>query len=459
MLVGNLLLVRTMNAPNKIPRWFGLLFVWAISIHQIYASQPNIILILADDVGIEMTNAYGSEGLLVGEVVHPYKTPHIDQLAKDGLRFTNAFSTAFCAPSRAQLLTGRYPFRNGVGYPTLRAGLLSEKEISLATVLKNTGYSTGIAGKWNLSFGDALDGEKGAKQKEEQTKHIRVHGFEESNTFVGHTIQYGDTENENDYLPYTLNRWTCEFIERKARDTRPFYLQYSMGLIHTPIDGVPGKDSTGKLKFLDMVAYMDSMVGEILDTLDRCGAANDTVVIFAGDNGTEGNVRIEGNRHEIVSKFQGRLVKGGKRTLKDTGSRVPFLVRWPGVVDAGSSYDGLMDFSDIFPTLIELGGGEIPSDRVIDGRSFYPQLRGVPGQTREFVYSLWDASESLDRPHHFIRDARYKWVIRDDKRIPIGLYDCIDSPFEESFIEEGKETEGEARALARLKTHYEGMIP
>ena len=204
---------------------------------------------------------------------------------------------------------------------------------------------------------------------------------------------------------------------------------------------------------------MDSMVGKVLETLDACGIADDTLVIFAGDNGTEGEARINEVDHQLISDYQGRPVQGGKRTLKDTGSRVPFLVRWTGVIKAGTTYNGLMDFSDIFSTLVEVGGGTIPSDRIIDGQSFYSQLRGEQGESRQFIYSSWDRSDNLDNPHHFIRDARYKWVIRDEGKMPVGLYDCIGSPFEEVLIEKGKETKDQAKARARLKAHYESLFP
>ena len=201
--------------------------------------RPNVVFILIDDMGLEMSNPYGAEGLVVPFNVRPYATPRMDGFAGQGMRFENAFATPACAPTRSQFLTGRYPFRTGVTASGLPTGKLGENEMTLASILRSNGYHTGIAGKWNLRYGipdtDAWGGARDA-----QREHILFHGFDESRTFVGHSIDYGRPDPESDYVPYQLNQWVLNFLSEHANQEQPFYLQYSLGLIHTPWDPEQG---------------------------------------------------------------------------------------------------------------------------------------------------------------------------------------------------------------------------
>jgi len=325
------------------------LFALRPNSHASGSARPNIIFILADDVGAESLDMYGGSS---------WPTPNISSIADAGMMFENAFSCPSCAPTRAQFLTGRYPFRTGITYPTLPNGPLSTTgETTLATVLKKSGYSTGLAGKWNLRYGGA----KRASEAE-QAAHIQAHGFEEHRAFIGHTIHYGPPSPESGFMPYKLNLWACDFIARKALEPKPFYLQYSLGLVHWPLTATPlnpdatTDNSSDAELYACMMQYMDDMIGNVLDAIDAAGIAGNTVVIFGGDNGTW---------DRITSTYKGMAVRGGKLTAKDTGSWVPFCVRWPGVVAPGSTYGGLMDFSDIFPTLIEIAEAVIPDYRII----------------------------------------------------------------------------------------------
>jgi len=393
-------------------------------------ARPNIIFILADDVGAESMDMYGGSS---------WTTPNINSIAEAGMLFENAFSCPCCAPTRAQFLTGRYPFRTGITYPTLPNGPLSTTgETTVATVLKSGGYSTGLAGKWNLRYGSA----KGASETE-QAAHIRAHGFEEHRAFIGHTIQYGPPSPESDFVPYKLNRWACDFIARKALEPKPFYLQYSLGLVHWPLTATPldsdstADDSSDAELYAGMMQYMDDMVGNVLDVIDTARIAGNTVVVFGGDNGTWS---------KIASTYKGMAIQGGKLSAKDTGSRVPFYVRWPGAVAPGSTYSGLMDFSDIFPTFIEIAEEVVPNHRIIDGKSFLPQLKGQAGEHREFVFSMDQAAGKL------VRDKHWKRLIGD------GLYDISNSPFEEILIPEESQTQEQAKARSRLLGYYEQII-
>ena len=383
--------------------------------------RPNIVFILADDVGAESMTPYGGSS---------WNTPRIDSIATQGVRFANAFSTPSCAPSRAEFLTGRYSFRTGVIFPTLPNGPLGLEETTLATVLKKAGYATGLTGKWNLRYGSIT----GASEAE-QAAHIEAHGFDEHRTFIGHTIVYGDPSVETNFVPYQLNQWACDFISRKATNDSPFYLQYSLGLVHWPLTGTPLNpsategNSTDDELYGNMMAYMDIMIGNVLDTLDSAGVASNTVVIFGGDNGTWSR---------IYSTFNGVTVQGGKLTSKDTGSWVPLYVRWPGVVTPASLYDGLTDFSDIFPSLIEIGQGVVPNYSVIDGISFLSQLQGASTEHRNVVY----CSDVANRT--FVRDKQWKLINGTD------LYDISNSPIEERLVSEASQTSEDAAARATL---------
>jgi arylsulfatase A len=277
----------------------------------------------------------------------------------------------------------------------------------------------------------------------EQAAHIQAHGFEEHRAFIGHTVQYGPPSPESDFLPHKLNLWACDFIARKALEPKPFYLQYSLGLVHWPLTPTPlnpdatTDNSSATELYAHMMQYMDDMVGNVLAAIDAAGIADNTVVVFGGDNGTWSR---------ITSTYKDKEVRGGKLTTKDTGSWVPFYVRWPGVVVPGSTYSGLMDFSDIFPTFIEIAEAVIPDNRAIDGKSFLSQLKGRAEEHREYVFSMDRATRQ------FVRDKRWKLLIGN------GLYDISNSPFEEILIPEEDQTPEQAEARRRLLGHYKQIV-
>ncbi len=302
----------------------------AMSSGKTAASRPNIVFILIDDLGIEATNSYGSQGLVrkSGELV-PYKQPNLDAIAAAGMTFRNAYATPSCAPTRAQFLTGRYPFRTGVTYPLLPNGPLADTEITFAEILQEKGYLTGMAGKWNLRHGIGAARATPA-QLQEVEAHVQSQGFAQCYPFVGHTIDYGPAKPEAEYLPYKTNRWACDFVSKAAGGKEPFFLQYSLGLVHSPFVPTPLGDSgtvlgadagraeraaRQELHYLSMLEYADGLIGRLLQRIDALGITKDTIIIVAGDNGTA---------RQFTSRYQGKDVQGGKLTYKDSSSRVPF---------------------------------------------------------------------------------------------------------------------------------------
>ncbi len=409
---------------------------------------PNIVFILADDVGAESMDRYGGTS---------WPTPRINSIADDGMLFENAYSSPTCAPSSAEFLTGRYQFRNGIVFPELLNGPLSTtEETTLATILKPRGYATGLAGKWNLWYEDGAHPTPLIDVGGAQAAHLEAHGFEEHFSFLGGAIAYGEAAPEEAFVPYQLNQWACDFIQRKASSSQPFYLQYSMGLVHweaddafenrvlagTPLnpDATPDNTSDAEL-YRFMMTYMDNMVGNVLDTIDEAGIADNTVVVFAGDNGTW---------NRISSQWNGQSVQGGKNSHKDTASWVPMMVRWPGVVAPGSSYSGMTDFSDLFPTFLDIAGATVPNYRIIDGISFLPQLKGALGEHREMAYigqahGYYDQSE---RAFQSVRDRRWKLIVGASSAID-GLYDVSESPLQEVLIPVAGQTAEQAEARQR----------
>ena len=363
------------------------------------APRPNIIFILADDLGIGGVGCYGAA----------YSTPNLDKLAQTGIRFENCFAAPLCAPSRAMFMTGRYGFRTGVIDNNTGANAHPDKELSIAWLLKQAGYATAVAGKWRqlAHF----------KTKEDAQRW----GFDESVVWgleSGMPNRYWDPVFYRDgqameglsgrYGPDVLHDFVVDFIGR-CRD-KPFFIYYPMVLIHSPILPTPDtpKPPGNKRDLLsDNIAYMDKLVGKLVDELERLKLREKTLLVLTGDNGNVGGGVING-----------RAIDGGKGSMKEGGSRVPLIVNWPGTVPAGRVLKDLVDLTDFYPTFAELAGVELPHGVTIDGRSFAPQLRGQAGNPRQWVYVQLGQK-------CYVRDQRLK--LTDDGL----LLDMSDAPFGE----------------------------
>lgn len=339
---------------------------------------PNVVLIMVDDLGAECIGAYGGTS---------YETPRIDSLAAQGMRFENAFSMPLCGPTRACILSGRYPFRSGVagnqgvmGF-TKPWGRGQTPEITFAHVLKEQGYATAIAGKWALCQFDI------------SPEHVRECGFDNyrmwPKIYKGkQTHRYWDPDRFEDGIFYPRAKGVfgpdqeCDYLINFMTDKKdqPFLAYWPMTLIHGPLEEPPGGQANGDAskaaRFAANVKTIDRLVGRIVDATDQLGLGNKTLILFTCDNGTAGGIK---------SQFGDRVIRGGKGQVNDAGTRVPLVARWTGTIRPGVSQE-LIDFSDFLPTLAELSGGNVPTDRVIDGRSFAPQLRGQALKPRDWVY-------------------------------------------------------------------------
>jgi len=369
-------------------------------------AKPNVVLIMADDLGAECLRCYGGES---------YETPVLDQLAADGMRSNNAYCTPLCTPTRVQVMTGQYPFRTGwtggIWNQPEGKQFLDPDRFNFARMLKDAGYVTAVAGKWQLA------------RFETRPQHPRNIGFDASCLWTWlYSEATGDLRLEGEekpsrywdpgvwrngsFMPDTRGKFgpdiytdfLIDFIHAHKSD--PFFVYFPMALTHWPFVPVPGvegnKDGTrtpplAQQYFADMVEYMDMLVGRLVQTLNDAGLRDKTLILFTGDNGTA---------EEIRSEFDSITIPGGKGTLTDAGTRVPLIANWPGTVPGGVINRDLLDFTDIVPTLAELAGADI-SGRVTDGVSFLPQLRGRSGQPRDWIFCQvgddW-----------FIRDKRYR---------------------------------------------------
>jgi arylsulfatase A len=361
-------------------------------------ARPNLIVILADDIGVETVGAYGSE----------YSTPRIDAIGANGIRFDAAFATPICTPSRVRLLTGRYSYRNYVDFSVLAPG-----ETTVAQRLRAAGYRTLVAGKWQLAgTGDADDPPGTAPEDAGFDEHLVWHMERENkgSRYWGPRLRddgaftdYPDDE----FGPDIVNRRVLDFIARQGE--QPFFVYYSMLLAHKPWVTTPiSRDAeSDRERFIGMMGYMDLLVGRLLDALDSGGLTHDTLVFFIGDNGTH---------PDITSLRNGVAVQGGKWKTSDAGLHVPFLAQWPGRIPAGGSSGELVDLIDVAPTLLEAAG--LPPAEETDGLDLMPQLAGTGNSGREWIFMHFDPHQDLGES--FAQPARFlftrDWKLYSDGR-------------------------------------------
>ncbi len=354
------------------------------------ASSPNIIFVLADDLGYGDVQCLNPER---GKIA----TPGIDRLAREGMVFTDAHSGAsVCTPTRYGLMTGRYSWRTRLQKGVVEGFspcLIAADRPTVAGFLKSQGYHTAIIGKWHLDF-QYLDPVSGVPLKKMKNGIPPVgatipdgpvtrgfdyyHGFHhardmkaviENDAVIAH-------DDEINMLP-RLARKAVEYIDARANDQSPFFLYVALGSPHTPI--VPSPEWQGKSglgEYGDFVMQTDAAVGTILDALDKKDLANDTLVIFSSDNGCSKAADIPAL--EARGHYPSADMRGSKADLWDGGHRVPFIVRWPGRIAPGSTSDQLICLTDFFATTAEIAGKTLPPGSAEDSVSFLPALFGKP---------------------------------------------------------------------------------
>jgi arylsulfatase A len=391
--------------------------------------KPNIILIMADDLGYETIGANGGTS---------YKTPVLDKLAATGARFTNCYAQPLCTPTRVQLMTGQSNVRNYVMF-----GMLDTRAVTFGNLLKQAGYATGIVGKWQLGRDAELP---------------KKFGFDESclwqhtrrpPRYANPGLEINGVPKDYDngeYGPDLVSDYALDFITRKKDG--PFFLYYPMILTHDPYQPTPdspdwdprarGEQANRNVKhFGEMVSYMDKLIGRLVAKLDGLGIRDNTLILFLGDNGTG---------RGASSMMGDKTIPGGKGLTTTFGMRVPLIANWPGNLAAGKVHTDLVDTTDFLPTLMEVAGVKPSPDVQLDGRSFLPLLRGQPGEPRKWIYS-WYSRRQLPNVSMEVREFAFNDRF---KLYRTGEFFDLGNDIEEKSPLSVASLKGEAAAAAKL---------
>lgn len=400
-----------------------ILLTSSLCVFSLYSQEkPNVLLIMADDMGYECLGVNGST----------YQTPEIDRLSESAMLFNNCHSQPLSTPSRVQLMTGKYNFRNYSHF-----GYLNPKERTFAHMAKEAGYRTCIAGKWQLGFDSRLPHVFGfdnyclwqlAHKVSEGERYANVL-YEKDGELMSRSVDV--------YGPDVFSDYIVDFI-RQNKDN-PFFAYYPMVLTHDPFYPTPDSDiwnevdkrEKGDTKYMaDMVTYTDKIVGKLLRVLKEEGVYENTVVIFLGDNGTNVNI--------YTPMKDGSVIRGGKKGTTRYGTHVPMIVSWPAKIKKGSVNENLVDFSDFYVTLRDIIGAKTEDDPELDGISFYPQLLNEPSKPREWSLCHYQDQYKPDYVR-FVQTADYKLYL--DGR----FYNTRRDPLEKNNIMKGSDNEEKLR--------------
>jgi len=386
----------------KLTHYFFLFLLFA---NASFAQQkkPNIIFVLADDLGIDGVSAYGADF---------FKTPVIDKLAKEGIRYTNAYTVPLCGPSRALILSGRYGFRTGAVNQDMTGEIKPSAENFMPSILKKAGYATSMIGKWGqLPLDPGAFGFEDYLRFFGSGSYVNEAGKKDKYVVNGKEAVLKDGE----YMPDLMHDHMVNFLAKHKKD--PFYLYYSLSHVHGEIVATPDtKPGTSDYKdlYADNISYMDKLVGKLVHTLDSLQLRENTLIVFFGDNGTAGQAAV-------IGRVQGQKLSGKKGTMQECGSLVPMIVNWPGMIKKPGVSNSMIDAADFVPTFAELAGAPLPTNNVLDGVSFAYQLKGGKGTAREWIFT------GLGKDW-YVRSANWKLMRSGD------LYDMRKAPFEEKLV-------------------------
>ncbi|MEN8248650.1 MAG: arylsulfatase [Bacteroidota bacterium] len=428
--------------------------------------KPNIIYILADDLGYGDLSSYGQE---------KFSTPNIDRLAKEGIRFTQHYSgSAVCAPSRSTFITGQH-----TGHTFIRGNRehkpegqlpLPSSSPSLAKMFRQAGYVTGAFGKWGLGYPNS-EGDPVAQGFNEfygyncqrEAHHYYPQHLYHNNEKV--LIEENAEEERNVYAPYLIHDQALKFIEENK--DKPFFMYYPSTLPHAELlapeeymnkyrgkylpeksykkkKGSYASQKEGHAAFAAMINVLDDQVGDIMAKLEELGIADNTLVIFTSDNGPHG----AGGADPKYFNSNGGL-RGKKRDLYEGGIKAPFIARWPGKIKGGSQSDHISAFWDMLPTFAEIAGGEAPAG--IDSNSILPALTGKGEQAKhELLY--WEFHERGGK--QAVRMGKWKAVrinVSENPDAAIELYDLENDPGE-SIDLAGEQPEIVAKMVDLMKS-------
>ncbi len=402
------------RTPNGVH--FGISCLICVALTSLAAaddSRPNIVFVLVDDIGQDWVGCYGAA----------QATPNIDRLARDGIRFTTAWATPLCTPTRVEFLIGQYPFRSGWkvhhDVPSRGgSGLDPSRYTTIARVLRDSGYATALCGKWQIN------------DLRRDNDILAKHGFQEHCLWPGNETGNPPAENrywdaliqtngerktcENHFGPDVIHAYAKEFIAKNAK--QPFFLFYPMVCCHSPIAPTPAQKAAGKRSgkggaqvLSGMMTYVDLQVGDLVEHLEDLGISDRTMIVFAGDNGSARSGLLNGELLSNGAKSKGKTF--------DISVHVPLIVKAPFLAKRSRVSEALTDFTDLFPTFVELARTKAPDSLNLDGRSLVPLLKGEDAGQRKWLYSQLGKSR-------VVRDRRFK--LNSDG----GFFDLQEDPLE-----------------------------
>lgn len=408
--------------------------------------KPNVILIMADDIGFECLSINGSTS---------YKTPVLDSLALNGINFIKAISQPLCTPSRVKIMTGKHNFRNYEHFT-----YLNSNQKTFGNLFKENGYKTAIVGKWQLNGIKIKAVDKNISQ---DNKRPYEFGFDEyslwqltktkdlGERFANPLIEQNGKflpRNENAYGPDVVSDYAVDFIKRNKDN--PFFIYYPMLLVHDPFVPTPDSPEWKSLEtrsekdnkyFVDMVAYMDKIIGKIVDELEAQGIAENTLLLFVGDNGTH---------PRIISQTENGSIRGGKGNTISHGVNVPMVASWPSIIKKSRNYLGLVNFNDFYATFTDILNVENDSD----GESLVQILKNKETSKRESVSIYYDPMWG--------NISRYRNVFSQTKRYKLyqngEFFDTEKDVLETNPLNNEDLSENEKRIKTKLSSELE-LIP
>lgn len=438
--------------------------------------KPNIVFILADDLGYGSVNCYGADKNLV-------RTPNIDGIAEKGMKFTNAYAAAsICTPTRYSFLTGRYPWRSSLKFGVIDspdALLPNPDRVTVADILKDQGYTTAAIGKWHLGYGNkqpvdftgkltpgplnlGFDYHFGVPNNHGDPWGVYIENDEiydlrspkahpYSRTFYGGQYYGFDApQRENKDVMEVLTNKSIEWLRKQSANT-PFFLYFAPVAVHhpiTPSDYMRGVSGCGP--YGDFIQDLDLCVGRIVEVLQYLNLYDNTIIIFSSDNGgvIVSENQPEGQAVKYGLKINGNL-RGRKHTIWEGGTREPFIVSWPGRVKEGTVSEDMIGLVDVFATLAEITGDGLPEDKTVapDSYSFYNSLMGQKnGSARTSIVTAdakgmhairvgdWKLIDNTP-PEGFPESPTRYWFLNPEYRDEIRrLYNLADDPAEQNNL-------------------------
>ncbi len=410
--------------------------------------QPNIILIVADDIGFEVPTFNGGQS---------YNTANLDALAANALRFTNCFAMPLSSPSRFMLMTGKYTFRNYT-----RWGSMNPSETTMANLLHDAGYTTCVAGRWQFDGGDASIKALGYdkycvwdafKYGDEEEADFGT-SYKDPTIYQNGTYLGTDSILTGTYGVDVFNQYVRNFID--SNKNRPFFVYYPLPLAHAPFSPTPDdpqyanwvskKGKSDTMYFRSMVHYMDKAIDSVVQQVKKAGLEQNTIIIFTSDNGTSS---------QIVSKYNYKNITGGMGSTTTYGTHVPLFVYCPGSILPGICND-FIDFTDFLPTIVGLSNTMLPVTFTTDGLSFRNRIFQPKFTGRNYLYSYFfphpEYPTTIQR--EYVQDTMYKYY-----NDGYGFYNIANDPYELTKLNGSTITQDEERRAGAFRKVIDSIHP